>query len=100
MSHMLNGAMSCCSVGQNECPSQNNFRKIARQNSSDISPIGNPNIRILSPRLESKGLCQKKRCKGSCYRRKRYMCRVCLLLKGGEGSKLGRVLNTVINGLD
>jgi hypothetical protein len=96
---MLNGAVSCCSVGQNECLRQIDFRKIVRQTSSDIFPIGNPNIRILSPRLESKSQCQKKRCKGSCYERKRCMCRVCLLLKSGEDSKLGRVLNTVINGL-
>ena len=79
----------------NECLSQNDFRKIARQNSSDISPIGNPNNRTLSPRLESNGQCQQKKCKGSFYRRKRCMCRVavCLLLKGGEDTKLGRVVH-------
>jgi len=78
MSHMLDGAKSCCSVGQNACLSQNDFRKIARQNSSDILPIGNPNntCRTLSLRLESKGQCQKKECKKSFYRRRRCMCRV------------------------
>jgi hypothetical protein len=76
MSHMLDGAESCCFVGQNLCLSQNDFRKIARQNSSDISPIGNPNNRTLSPRLQSKSQCQKKKCKGSFYRRKRCMCGV------------------------
>jgi hypothetical protein len=57
---MLDGAMSCCSVGQSECLSQNDFRKTARQNSSHISPFGNSNNRTESQIGEQRSVPKEK----------------------------------------